>query len=138
MSHRLLRLLLATCHGSTCRQCADHGAGVGLLSCCCFRPRHSLGVPTGKIMCASGSSQHIKHIRVTRAQSDSVGKAFECCFGITEINLHPSSFVPGSCQVRVELEGLVDQSCAIIEVANNIGKSGPSPIERDGIVPAEF
>ena len=59
-------------------------------------------------------------------------------FRLAEINPHPAAKMPRLGQVRIELEGPIDEGGADFDVMNNICKRKPSSSERDRVIPAQL
>src|SRR5262245_27985448 len=71
-------------------------------------------------------------------QTHGVRQMLDRSLRLAQIDFHPAAKMPGLGQVRVELEGAIDEGGADFDIMDNIRKRKASPSERNRIIPAQL
>src|SRR5215470_5514430 len=83
-----------------------------------FRPRCRLIVLSNKQVRMCGSRLHPREEkRVERIKTHGAGKSFDRMFGLTQVDLGPSTLVPRQRKIRIEHDRAIEQRGAFINLA---------------------
>src|SRR5262249_5479923 len=88
----------------------------------------------------SERDRHLRHKSewIEGAKMHRMCQMLDRYFRLAEINSHPTAKMPRLGELRLGLEGPIDESRADFAVVDNIGKRKSSPSQRDRVIPPQL